>query len=85
MMLVAPISPVTADRMCCWFTAGDDGARPDRPPGLSQGHSSSLQDPSLDDGLPSKRVSVLDDGSAAGFTRPTLDRRCQQNPHSACG
>jgi len=28
MMLAAPISPVTPDRLCCWFTAGNDGARP---------------------------------------------------------
>ena len=36
MMLAAPISPVTPDRLCCWFTAGNDGARPDRPSVPSQ-------------------------------------------------
>jgi hypothetical protein len=83
MMMLAPISLVTADQMCCWFTAGHDDARPDRPPVLSQGHRSSLQDRSPHNGSPSKRMSVLDYSSAAGFTRPTLDRRCQRNPHSA--
>ncbi len=83
MMMVAPISLVTANRMCCWFTAGHDDARPDRPPVLSQGHRSSLQDRSPHNGSPSKRMSVLDYSSAAGFTRPTLHRRCQRYPHSA--
>ena len=32
MMLVARVSPVTADRSCCWLPAGNDGARPDHPP-----------------------------------------------------
>ena len=84
MMLAAPISPVTPDRLCCWFTAGNDGARPDRPSVPSQRHRSRRQDRSPGDGSPSKRVSVLDDGSADGFTSPVLDRRCQRNPHSIC-
>ena len=82
-MMIAPISLVTADRMCCWFTAGHDDARPDRPPVYRNDHRSSLQDRSPHNGSPSKRMSVLDYGSAVGFTRPTLDRRCQRNPHSA--
>ena len=83
MMAVATISPVTADRLCCWPRAGHDGARPDRPPVLSQGHRSSLKDRNLDDGSPSKLASVLDYGRAAGFSRPILDRPRQRNPHSA--
>ena len=83
MMMVVPISSVTADRLWCWFAAGHDDVRPDRPPVHSQRHRSSLQDRSADDGSPSKWVSVLDYGGTSGFTRHTLDRRCQRNPHSA--
>ena len=77
MTMVAPISPVIANRMCCWFTTGHDDARPDPPSVSSQGHRSSLQDRIPDDGSRSKRASVLVYGNAAGFTRPALDRPCQ--------
>ena len=50
MMPVAPISPVTAARLCCWFMAGNDDARPDRPSVPSQQTSSGLQDRGLDAG-----------------------------------
>ena len=83
MMMVAPLSPGTVARLFCWLAAGDDDARPDRPPVHAQGQCSSLQDRSSDDGSPSKWVSVLDDGSAGGFTKPTLHQWRQRNPHSA--
>jgi len=37
MMMLATVLLVTADRSCCWFTAGDDDARADRPLAVGQG------------------------------------------------
>ena len=83
MMMVAPISRVTVDRFFCWLAAGDDDARPDRRQVQWQRTRTGLQDRCVDEGSPSKWVSVLDDSRVAGFTRPTLGRRRQRNPHSA--
>jgi len=83
MMMVAPISLVTAIECAAGSRPATTMLGPIAPPVLSQGHRSSLQDRSPHNGSPSKRMSVLDYSSAAGFTRPTLHRRCQRYPHSA--
>ena len=83
MMVVATVLLVTAHPLCCWFTAGDDDARPDRPSVVWQGPRATLQDRSLDAGPACDRASVLIRGSAATFTRPTLRHRRQPNPHRA--
>jgi len=44
MMMLATVLLVTADRSCCWFTAGDDDARADRPLAVGQGPNAPLQD-----------------------------------------
>ena len=69
MRLVARISRVITDRLCCWFTAGNDAVRPDHPPTIWQGHRTTLQDRRLDAGPACDRASVLICGNAAGFTK----------------
>ena len=83
MMVLATVLPVTTVAFFSWFTAGDDDARPDRPSVAWQGPPATLQHCGLDAGLASDRVLVLIRGRAAGFTRPTLRHRRQQNPHRA--
>ena len=51
MMMLATVLLVTADRSCCWFTAGDDDARADRPLAVGQGPNAPLQDRGADAGL----------------------------------
>jgi len=83
MMVIATISRVIADRMCCWLMAGNDNVRPNHPPSLWHRPRNPLRNPELDAALGCKRVSRLIRRSAAGRMTPTMLRRRQPNLHSA--
>ena len=83
MMVIATISHVTADRLCRWLMAGNDGARlnhlprPRRQPRNPRTNANFMPLWARNGG------SVLIRPSAPGCMTPTLLRRRQPNPHSA--
>ena len=83
MMMLATVLLVTADRSCCWLTAGDDDARVDHPSVVGQEPNAPLQDRGADAGLTHEPASALIRGAAACFTSPTLRYRRQPNFHRA--
>ena len=83
MMMLATVLLVTADRSCCWLTAGDDDARADRLLAAGQGPIPPLQDRGADAGLAREPAPALIRGAAACFTSPTLHHRRQPNLHRA--
>ena len=86
MMMAAPISSVTADRMRCWLTAGYDGAWPQRTTSLRKRLRS------LDRAAAAEADPIIDHGDwrAIAVREPStrlagclLNPRRQPNPHSA--
>ncbi len=84
MRMVAPISPVTADRFCCWSMAGNDGARltPSEPAQYRAHPHGHCVDRAVQ-GL-SKRATTLDGACSPRPGGPTLRHQRQPIPHRAC-
>ena len=83
MTMLATVLLVTADRSCCWLTAGDDDARADRPSAAGQRSIAPLKDRAADASLAREQASALIRSAAACFASPALRHRRQPNPHRA--
>ena len=83
MMPIATVSLVTADQLCCWLTAGNVGARPQR--ASTPRNEASAARKSCSIGLLSAIVCPFGPPrhSARGLDGRPPHRRLQPNPHSA--
>ena len=83
MMMVAPISLVTAARSRYWLTPGNDAARPECRSIAMQRPSAALQDQHIDAALALDPTASIIRGSAAHLTSCPLHRWRRPNPHRA--
>ena len=80
---IAPLSRIRADRSCCWFTAGDDDARPTSPVPTSIWARSACQTPGSDDRRPRSTAKRSPARPMLTSTGTRCTPRRPPNPHSA--